>query len=164
MIFEDRKGNQLLALRRGDEAALAAAEPLTHALVVVRNGEGKHLLVYDRYKRHWELAGGGIEPSETARACARRELEEESGIRCDAEALRFVGVMTFLRAPDSRHAAARIEYGALYAFEVAEVAPFEANAEIAAVTWWDRLSPIGDIADIDAKLIELVWQASVVPE
>ena len=99
MIIEDKKGNQLLALQRSGEDSLAAAEPLTHAFVVVRNRDGKHLLVFDRYKRHWELAGGAIEPPETARECARRELEEESGILCAAESLRFVGVMMFLLAP-----------------------------------------------------------------
>ena len=160
MIVEDKKGNQLLALQRSDEDALAAAEPLTHAFVVVRNGDGKHLLVFDRYKSHWELAGGSMEPTETARECARRELEEESGILCSAESLRFVGVMTFLLAPSRNHPSSRIEYGALYAIDVVEVPPFEPNAEIEATTWWDRLAPIGDVGVIDAKLIELAWQTT----
>ena len=160
MIVEDGKGNQLLALQRSDEASLAVVEPLTHAFVAVRNGDGNHLLVYDRYKRHWELAGGGMEPAETARECARRELEEESGIACAAEALRFVGVMKFLLAPGRYHPSSRIEYGALYAVDVSEVPPFEPNEEIEATTWWDRLAPIGDVGVIDAKLIELAWQTS----
>lgn len=160
MIIEDKKGNQLLALQRSDEGALADADPLTHAFVVVRDGDGRHLLVFDRYKRHWELAGGSMEPTETARECARRELEEESGIRCAPEALRFVGVMKFLLAPSRNHPSSRIEHGALYALEVAAVPPFEANAEIEATTWWDRLAPIGEVGVIDAKLIELAWQTS----
>lgn len=42
----------------------------------------------DEYAGHWALPGGHVEEGETEADCARRELEEETGIRHDGE-LRF---------------------------------------------------------------------------
>ena len=55
--------------------------------VLVRHADGTYLLMLrDRMKKHggmWEAsAGGSALAGETALQCARRELEEESGIVC----------------------------------------------------------------------------------
>jgi len=154
MLVKDKRGNELLELIRFDEAELASVSPLTHALVVARR-EGSRLFVFNRYRQCWELAGGVIDPGETARQCAARELLEESGIQCDADELRFVGAMKFLLQPSYDSPSVRVEYGALYAVAIVSGAAFVPNEEIAAVSWWNGVDEIGEIAEIDAKLSEL---------
>jgi hypothetical protein len=60
MLIENERGDQLLELIRCDEEELTRLVPLTHALVVAKHA-GKHLLVFNRHRGHWELAGGTIE-------------------------------------------------------------------------------------------------------
>src|SRR3954469_16320862 len=117
MLIEDKKGNRLLELISLRETDLSKVVPLTHALVVARHGANKNLLVFNRYRQCWELAGGMIDADETPRACAIRELRKESGLACDPDALRFVGAMKLLLQPSRFHAELHIEYGALYVTE-----------------------------------------------
>jgi 8-oxo-dGTP diphosphatase len=154
VLCEDQRGNQLLELIRCDEAALSSLSPLTHALVVARR-HGSTLLVFNRYRQYWELAGGVIDAGETPRQCAARELQEESAIRCADDALRFVGAMKFLLQPSYGDPSVRLEYGALYAVGITSEAAFVPNEEIAAVSWWNGADDIGAIAEIDAKLSQL---------
>jgi ADP-ribose pyrophosphatase YjhB (NUDIX family) len=53
--------------------------------VVVRDGEGRILLVRQRHEGRdiWMLPGGGIEEGENAAEAAARELFEETGLRAD---------------------------------------------------------------------------------
>ena len=74
-----RSSIELLDVMDLDERALDTLEPLTHAVVVARR-DGRTLLVFNRRKQHWELPGGWIDPGETPRAGAARELWEESGL------------------------------------------------------------------------------------
>jgi 8-oxo-dGTP diphosphatase len=155
MLIEDKQGNQLLELAELSETDLAVVPDLTHALVVARHA-GNNLFVFNRYRQYWELAGGLIDAGETPRACAARELREESGILCQPEALRFVGAMKFLLQPSRFHSEIRIEHGALYAVDVQRTASFVPNEEISKICWWDGREPIGEISVIDRKLAELV--------
>ena len=50
------------------------------ALVVVRNKEGKWLVVNETKGRGWSLPGGHVDPPEAARVSATREVLEEAGI------------------------------------------------------------------------------------
>ena len=156
MLIEDKQGNQLLELIPLGEAELSSLAPLTHALVVARRVDDKHLLVFNRFRQYWELAGGLIDAGETPRACASRELHEESGLVCEPGALRFVGAMKFLLQPSKFHAEIHIEYGALYVTVIDQLSPFVPNEEISQLCWWDGDEAIGEISVIDRKLIELV--------
>ena len=49
--------------------------------VLVRNDEGKILLVKHTYIQGWHLPGGGVERRETLEAAAERELLEECAIK-----------------------------------------------------------------------------------
>lgn len=156
MLIEDQKGNQLLELNAPSEAELSKVTPLTHALVVARGDGGKTLLVFNRRRQYWELAGGMIDPGETPRECAARELREESGLVCEPASLRFVGVAKFLLQPSRFHREIHVEYGALYTTDIHQRLAFVANDEIAKACWWDGCEAIGAISVIDQKLIELI--------
>jgi ADP-ribose pyrophosphatase YjhB (NUDIX family) len=66
---------------------------------VFRDGR---VLIVQRAKppaeRLWSLPGGHVEPGETARAAAQRELGEETGIAADLEHL--VGLFDIIRRDD----------------------------------------------------------------
>lgn len=53
---------------------------LPSVAVIVRDSEGRLLLVRDRASGEWGLPAGGIEPSEAPIEAAHRELREETGI------------------------------------------------------------------------------------
>lgn len=159
MLIENEQGDQLLELVECAEAILSTLVPLTHALVAARH-LGRNLLVFNRFKQRWELAGGLIDPGESARTCASRELREESGLVCSPEELRFVGAMKFLMQPGKSRPSTRIEYGALYFAEIEKLeGQFVASEEIADVCWWDGKEIIGEVDAIDEKLIWLVQAA-----
>jgi 8-oxo-dGTP diphosphatase len=96
-----------------------------------------------------------IDPGETPRQCAARELLEESSIHCSADELRFVGAMKLRLQPSYDSPSVRVEYGALYTVEITSSAAFVPNAEIAAVSWWNGVDDIGEIAEIDVVLSQL---------
>ncbi|MGI9625685.1 MAG: NUDIX domain-containing protein [Longimicrobiales bacterium] len=50
--------------------------------VVVKDPNGRLLLVLDQETREWGLPAGAIEPSESPEDAAQRELREEAGIEC----------------------------------------------------------------------------------
>jgi 8-oxo-dGTP diphosphatase len=156
MLIEDQKGNQLLELIALTEAQLSKVAPLTHALVVVRRNGHQNLLVFNRHRQYWELAGGLIEAGESPRDSAVRELREESGLTCEPASLRLVGAAKFLLQPSRFHTEIHVEYGAVYATDIDQPLVFTENDEIANVCWWDGVEAIGAISVIDQKLIELV--------
>jgi 8-oxo-dGTP diphosphatase len=153
MIVANAHGDQLLDILHIDEAELAVHQPLTHALVIAKSAAGT-LLVFDVRKGHWELAGGKIDPGESARTCAHRELHEESGQTCDD--MRFVGVMRFLLRATASSPTARTEFGALFLAQIAQVQPFLENEETSRIAWWDGRSDIGTIDAIDAMLATML--------
>ncbi|CAM4003861.1 NUDIX domain-containing protein [Lederbergia lenta] len=123
-----------------------ADAPLTHSLVVVKYQE-KFLIMFNKWRKHWELAGGMIDEGETPRQCAVRELFEETNQRIDD--IRFKGLMKLQLKPDDR-----MEYGALFIGDIKELRPFEENEETEQIIFWDQKTDIGYIDEIDEKLLE----------
>jgi 8-oxo-dGTP pyrophosphatase MutT (NUDIX family) len=75
---------------------------LTKASVfVLREREGRtQLLVFEHPSAGLQVPAGTVEPHEDARAGARRELLEESGLEVDPEQLRWVTRETWQHAAD----------------------------------------------------------------
>ncbi|TDC77469.1 NUDIX domain-containing protein [Streptomyces hainanensis] len=143
---------RLLAFERLPEESEFTEAPVSYCLVALRH-EARVLLVHDRGRGCWELPGGGIEPGETPRAAAARELREETGQSISPAALRFAGFAktAFRDKPVMR--------GALFHAEAATVTPFTPNDEITAVTWWttgDPPPPGGPLQTVDVFLAELM--------
>ena len=57
--------------------------------------------------------------------------------------------MKFKLKPDDK-----IEYGALYSGEIKEMSPFKKNEEAEKMIAWDMSTDIGEIDEIDKKLLE----------
>ncbi|MEU0244025.1 NUDIX domain-containing protein [Streptomyces sp. NPDC006235] len=145
----DHRGNALTAFVRRAEERPPGDAPLPLALVALCRGD-RVLMVFDRFRQGWELPGGLIEPGESPRQGAVRELLEEAG-QMPAEPLRFVGYPRFALAPDQR-----VEYGALFSGCCAEVAAFEPNEEIETIRWWDLREALpGRVHALDACLARL---------
>ncbi|WP_338320278.1 NUDIX domain-containing protein [Streptomyces lonarensis] len=143
-------GMRLLAFTRVAEAHPPSDHELTYAIVAARH-EGRLLLVRERTRGCWELPGGGIDPGETARVAAARELWEEADQRVAPSALRFEG---FARTALPDHLT---RYGALFSAEITDPAPFTPNEEISGITWWDGgdAPAGGPLQTVDLYLAEL---------
>jgi 8-oxo-dGTP diphosphatase len=131
----DDDGNVLVDVRFVAESDLGVLErrlPVPASLIVVRFGD-LVLMLFDGWRRQWELPGGMREPGETARQAAVRELAEETGI--GPVDLDFVAVVEWdLRRPSRR------EYAAIYRTDL-QVAPvLVVNDEALAFLWWDPQS------------------------
>ncbi len=81
---------RFVAVHELPEQDSAQLGPLRFAVVLAR-APGGVVLVFNRYRRVWELPGGFIDPGETARQSAGRELFEEAG--CTAPELDWLGVV-----------------------------------------------------------------------
>jgi 8-oxo-dGTP pyrophosphatase MutT (NUDIX family) len=138
--------------RSADEASPPHDAPLPLALFALWCGD-RVLLVFDRHRQVWELPGGMIEPPESPREAAVRELREETG-QAAHEPVTFVGYARFALGPEQRP-----EYGALFAGRARRcVTPreFRPNEEISAVRWWDPRHAVPSRAEaIDVRLARL---------
>lgn len=56
------------------------ATPRVAAGLLFRDGQGNVLLVKPTYKSGWDLPGGYVEPGESPKQAAKRELREELGV------------------------------------------------------------------------------------
>ncbi len=135
-------GNRLFGFDRATQEG-----PLTASLVVLWRGE-ECLQVFNRFREVWELPGGMIDPGETSREAAFRELAEESGQRPDE--LDFVAFAHCWYAP-----AERVESLAIYRGVIDRQLPFEPNDEISEITWWNPADALDGLAPIDGALVRL---------
>lgn len=63
--------------------------------LVIRDGEGRVLVVKPNYKDGWLLPGGTVDPGEAPRTAARREGREELGLDIEPGALLLVAHSAF---------------------------------------------------------------------
>lgn len=61
--------------------------------MILENSVGQVLIVKANYKPYWTFPGGLVDPRETPKECAIREVFEEVGIRVDPEIVEFVAVV-----------------------------------------------------------------------
>ena len=146
MIVENERGIQLLGIVQTSEEESAPKQysPLIASLVLALHGD-RVLLVYDRWKKHWELPGGSIEAGESARDCAFRELHEETNQ--DVRDLELIWVIEFRSKPEECSS-----YAAVFSGKILKMKPFPETSEIARIGFWKD----GDLEELDAIIDHLV--------
>jgi 8-oxo-dGTP diphosphatase len=152
----DRAGNALVEFRFVAEEELpqlAENVPMPASLVVVTHA-GAVLMMFDSWRRQWELPGGRREPGETARHAAVRELREETGI--DVADLTFACVAECdLTKP------ARRELLAVYRVQLEVMPRLTVSDEALAFRWWPPSGLVGDdMSPLDAEIARRVHRAS----
>lgn len=144
--IRDRAGNLLVDVRFVAEDVVAD----TPASLVVVTHLGTVLMMFDSWRRAWELPGGKREPGESARAAAVRELAEETGIS-DVE-LDFAVAAEFVLAPPERR-----EVLAIYRVDLPVVPPLTVNDEALDFLWWPPAEPVpSDMSPLDAEIARRV--------
>jgi 8-oxo-dGTP diphosphatase len=117
------------------------AEP-AFAVVLARSSNGV-VLVFNRYRQVWELPGGLIDPGESPRTCAGRELAEESG--CTARNLEWLGLV---EVEDGRS-----HFGAVFACDVDVVPESFSSDEIGGIITCRRDSRPQPLGHCDTELL-----------
>lgn len=117
--------------------------------VVVTTTDGHVLLIergWDPYRGQWALPGGHVDPGETGREAAARELAEEAGVYAATGELVQVGVFDApARDPRGRYVTVA------YHLEVLPGTSIEAGDDATRAQWWplNSLPPLAfDHADI----------------
>lgn len=141
----DRAGNALVDVRAAGSGGL----PVPCSLVVVELADTV-LLMFDSWRRQWELPGGTRESGETARQAAVRELAEETGIHTGR--LAFAAIAEFdLVAPVRR------ECAAVYRTSLTVAPRLVVNDEALDFRWWDPHAPVTEeMSPLDAEITRRV--------
>ncbi|MFF4384440.1 NUDIX domain-containing protein [Kitasatospora sp. NPDC001547] len=110
--------------------------------IVAMTPDGRVLLIerdWPPFEGAWALPGGHVDPGETSRQAAARELEEETGVRVDAAALVQLGAWD---EPD-RDPRGRYITVAYLAVVPADT-PITAGDDARTARWWqhDELPPL----------------------
>ncbi len=120
-----------------------AGVPLFFAVVIAHARDGV-VLVFNRFRKVWELPGGLIDAGDSPRDTARRELFEEAG--CEAIELQWLGIVT---VDDGRS-----HPGAVYRCRVDSVPETMHNFEIEGLSRWQPASVPNPLGDSDRALLE----------
>ena len=156
--IHDRAGNALVDFRFVAEEELPRLVedlPMPASLVVVSCAAAV-LLMFDSWRKQWELPGGMREPGETARQAAVRELREETGL--DVADLTFAGAAEFdLAKPERR------ELLAVYRVQFEVMPTLTVNDEALAFRWWSPSEPVGnDMSPLDAEIARRVVRSPTI--
>ena len=130
-------------------------DALVTRAIVALECEGKYVFVHDKATNHWTLPGGTPKRGETSRQCVDREIA--SGVTIRPGELQFKGLMKFRPSPTGR-----MEFGALYVGSVGDVGAVGAVGDVEAedredekseIVLWDLATDIGEVAEMDRKLV-----------
>jgi 8-oxo-dGTP diphosphatase len=134
---------ELVALHEVTESEYQHVAVPVFAVVIARSADGA-VVVFNRYRKVWELPGGIIDAGESAREAAQRELLEEA--ECRGRAFQWLGLVEI--SDGATH------FGAVFGCEVDEVPATVQNEEIGAIAYWQRGSSLRPLGMTDAALLD----------
>lgn len=127
--------------------------------IVVTTTDGHVLLIergWDPFKGQWALPGGHVDPGETSRAAAARELAEEAGVYARPDELTQIGVFDQPdRDPRGRYVTVA------YRLTVIPGTSIEASDDAARAEWWP-LNALPALAFDHAHIIAAVLRETEV--
>ena len=121
---------------------MSRARHFVVAAVVIRDDEGRILLVRKHGTSRFMLPGGKIEPDESPDACAIREAQEELGISLDPVSLRPLGEWTAPAANEPEHTV----HGHMFTHPF--VPGIAVRGEIDELLWFDPSTSRDDLAPL----------------
>ena len=133
---------RFVQLHETAESEWAPVGEPTFAVVLARSANGV-VLVFNRYRNVWELPGGHIDPGESARDSAARELAEEAG--CTARNLTWLGLVEV--SDGATH------FGGVFAGDVDAVPAGFSSDEIGAIGMWRPVNWPRPLGECDAALL-----------
>lgn len=149
ILAKNKSGWSLLEHLNIKEEEIGNYENVTGAFAIV-TVDGQFLIGYNKWRKQWEFPAGGIEPGETARQAAIRELFEETHQR--AAELTFKGISRMQR-PNGE-----LCYQAVFVGTVEQPEPFVSTKEdeMCEIMLWDLKQDIGYVDECDLKIAEMV--------
>jgi 8-oxo-dGTP diphosphatase len=132
---------RFVAFHEVPESDRFRGEKLAFAVIVARSPEGI-LLVFNKFRRVWELPGGLVDSGEGLRDTAVRELREEAG--CEARDVTWLGIT---EVKDER-----TFFGGVFACDV-DVVEFVENEEIGGLSYWQPDRPPPGMGATDEALL-----------
>ncbi len=149
MLAHNKSGWTLLEYLKVSEDDIGDFDNVTGSFAVI-SVNGEYLIGFNSWRQQWEFPAGGIEPGETAREAAIRELYEETHQR--QTDLEFKGLFK-IKDPKGT-----IKYQAVFYGTMPTLAPFShiAEDEMDKIRLWDFKEDIGYVDECDLKIVELV--------
>jgi 8-oxo-dGTP diphosphatase len=133
---------RFVTLHAVPEGGMAAIGQPRFAVMIARAAGGA-ILVFNRFRQVWELPGGLIDPLDTPRSCAIRELREEAG--CEAGEPEWLGLV---EVDDGQR-----QLGAVYACHIEEIPEAFESDETSAITLWTPGAAPSPLGESDAVLL-----------
>ncbi|PKH12146.1 DNA mismatch repair protein MutT [Planomicrobium sp. MB-3u-38] len=122
--------------------------PIAGSFAVI-SCDDKVLMVYNVWRKQWELPAGRLEGEETEKECAIRELYEETGQYITE--LEFKGLLKLENTSDGS-----VKYNLVFAGSAEKLQPFLKNDETSEMRLWDRSEVLGVIDETDLKILDYV--------
>jgi 8-oxo-dGTP diphosphatase len=133
---------ELVALHEVAESEATRIAVPRFAVVIARGPRGP-VLVFNLFRKVWELPGGLIDPGESPVEAAARELLEEA--ECSGHTFKWLGLVEV--SDGATH------FGAVFSCEVDDVPAAVQNEEIDGIAYWRREASPQPLGATDAALL-----------
>jgi 8-oxo-dGTP diphosphatase len=149
MIIENKHGHKLNEYTKISTLTELTDFPNIGAGLAVLLHQGKLVVCWNKFRNNWELPGGGREKGEDITSCVLREIYEETNQVIDH--IDIVGVCKVYIPRMQKEG-----LWAVFTGELQSLSNFIENDEMAKMILWDFKSDIGEMDEVDMKIVDLV--------